>query len=397
VVESLLIFGAFFALVYLLNGLARALRRNARIVFGDVLLAFLAGLVPLTALIMNNMEIGSIGRVEYFVMATAALLIAGGLVIALLELRRPERLRSSRGVLGGGVGVLLLAMAIATPLLSNQIALPAQVAAIPSPTPGPTQSPANRAFDIFEQVLTVIARQTGLEPETVAVQLDNGTTVADIVREHNGSLETVILGIAQVMNAEIQQMAAEGELDSTQAALGISMMETVVRRGVESDLTGLLTRFAESADQDVLAEIRTAADDDRAAPAETLSPTPAPTLTKSAPAEDETPVTTPTLPALATLMPLPTREAYASPTATITSTLPSPCLIVTVYNVNQRAQPDLDAELLATIPYDTAVTAFGRDSDASWWLVEYEGQAGWVSAEFVQAAAACDALPVREG
>jgi uncharacterized protein YgiM (DUF1202 family) len=395
VVESLLIFGAFFALVFLLNGLVRALRRNARIVFGDVLLAFLAGLVPLAALIMNNMEIGSIGRVEYFVMATAALLIAGGLIIALLELRRPERLRSSRGVLGGGVGVLLLVMAIATPLLSNQITLPAQVAAIPSPTPGPTQSPANRAFDIFEQVLAVIARQTGLEPETVAVQLDNGTTVADIVREHNGSLETVILGIAQVMNAEIQQMAAEGELDSTQAALGISMMETVVRRGVESDLTGLLTRFAESADQDVLAEIRAATDDNTAEPPAALSPTP--TLTTTPPAEDETPVTTPTLPALATLMPLPTREPFASPTATITPTLPSPCLIVTVYNVNQRAQPDLDAELLATIPYDTAVTAFGRDSDASWWLVEYEGQAGWVSAEFVQAAAACDALPVRDG
>lgn len=91
----------------------------------------------------------------------------------------------------------------------------------------------------------------------------------------------------------------------------------------------------------------------------------------------------------------PSRTRYASPTPSETPTLPSPCLVVALYNVNMRAEPSLQAELVATIPFETAVSAYGRNEDRTWWFVEYEGSAGWVSDEFVSTTPSCQQLPVQ--
>jgi hypothetical protein len=65
------------------------------------------------------------------------------------------------------------------------------------------------------------------------------------------------------------------------------------------------------------------------------------------------------------------------------------------FNVNLRESPDLDAELLLTIPFDTVVSLFAQSEDGEWWFTEYEGQAGWLKAEFLTLTASCELLPVR--
>ena len=65
------------------------------------------------------------------------------------------------------------------------------------------------------------------------------------------------------------------------------------------------------------------------------------------------------------------------------------------YNVNLRAAPDFAAAVRATIPYNSVVTATGRTADSAWWYVGYEGQSGWVSADYVNVDVSCADLAVQ--
>jgi uncharacterized protein YraI len=78
-----------------------------------------------------------------------------------------------------------------------------------------------------------------------------------------------------------------------------------------------------------------------------------------------------------------------------TATLPNPCLALADYNVNLRAAPEGDANVLATIPYNNTITLYGRSADSSWWYGEYEGKTGWVKGEFVSPSSSCGSLPVK--
>lgn len=399
---TLIFAGALFALAYLVHALIRAARKHERVTMLDLALVFLAALVSLTGLIMNNLDRVGVGQMERLVIGIALTLIAGSIIVMLLELRRPARLSQSRGVLGLGAGVMLFVMVLVTPVIGANFLISSQLSDIDDtvqPVTEMTQSPQERALDVFDQVIRVIARQTGLDMLTIAENLDAGTTVAQLVREHNGNLEVVVNGIADIMSQQVQLLAAEGQIEPAQAAIGISYMETIVRRGVESDLTGFLARFSEFdelEEEDIRARLANDDDDDatrlNGAATSTLIPTQTTTPTES-PAE--TPTATREPPQIATLMPLPTRESFATTTPTSTPTLASPCLVVTRFNVNLRAAPDLDAELLATIDFDTTLNAHGRDAAGEWWFVEYEDMTGWLSAEFVNATPPCADLPVR--
>jgi hypothetical protein len=374
----LIMSGALFAAVYLLNGLIRAIRKNERVGFMDLLLAFLAGLIPLGAVIASNMDSASYGTEESIVIGLGAALVIGGLLITLLELRRPARLRQSRGILAMGTGLLLVVMAVVTPLIAANRMFLSQADALPSPTPGPTQSAQAQAQEVFDRVLRVIARQTGMDTALVAAQLDRGTTVAQMVRTNGGDLEIVVAEIVDIMTEQVRRLVTNGQIDPVRGALGISLMETIVRRGVERDLAGLLEPLDWQADE---------ADepDNAGIPGTELPPTftpmPSPTATAARPA-------------IATLMPLPTLARTDTPTPTLTPTLGSPCQVETLFNVNLRARADLESERLATIPFETQIDGFGHAADFGWWYVEYAGQTGWVSAEFVSAEPACYTLAV---
>ena len=52
-------------------------------------------------------------------------------------------------------------------------------------------------------------------------------------------------------------------------------------------------------------------------------------------------------------------------------------------NLNMRSGPSTDYDVLAKVPASTGVTALGANEDGSWVVVNYNGQYGWLKAEFL--------------
>lgn len=71
--------------------------------------------------------------------------------------------------------------------------------------------------------------------------------------------------------------------------------------------------------------------------------------------------------------------------------------LTTVENLNLRQGPGVWFSRVNIIPAGTAVPIVARNADASWWKVEFSGQTGWVSGEFVRLAQGVDpnAVPVQ--
>lgn len=116
-----------------------------------------------------------------------------------------------------------------------------------------------------------------------------------------------------------------------------------------------------------------------AAPA-TAAPTSAGTAPATAPAGT-------TLTAIASLA-LPTR----TPLPAIGT--PRPCSVVVNRNLNLRSAPSTSAALLQTVPFNTVLPVLARTSDGQWWQATYQGQTGWVSAQFVTADPSCARAPI---
>jgi hypothetical protein len=90
------------------------------------------------------------------------------------------------------------------------------------------------------------------------------------------------------------------------------------------------------------------------------------------------------------------RPAVPSRTPRPTDTPVNPCIGQVTNNLNLRAEPSTEAQLLTTIPFNTSLAVFGRNEDSTWWFVVYEGQQGWVLGEFLLVTAPCYDLPVRD-
>lgn len=379
--------GGVFALLFVANALLQTLRRHNRIGFWHTALAFLAVLLPVAGLVVANFNPEAPALPGRLALAIAGALLLSGLALSLLELFRPERLKASRGVFAAGAGALLLVASFSVPFtaaytllaLPPTPTLPVAVAARGTPTPL-AESDEEQARAVFREVLRIIADQAGMQPETVAVRLDQGDTVAELISANGGDLDRVVSAITDVMRQQIRLLAAEGRINAAQAALALSQTENIIRFAVNR-------RFEDGRLTDFLAGTPAAASAEPAPPtaALTLTPTTTPTSTATA-----MPSRTPAPPTA-----MPTRWQYATRTPTPTATLPMPCLALTLYNLNLRAAPSRDAALQLTIPYNTTLMVYGRTADSGWWFVEYEGRTGWVDGQYVQAASACAALPVR--
>ena len=121
-------------------------------------------------------------------------------------------------------------------------------------------------------------------------------------------------------------------------------------------------------------------------PAVEASPTPQPTaaITTEATSRATLPTITPTLSATATPLPTLEVESLATPLVEVPT-----CDAVVIYNLNLRAEPSADAQLLTTIPYGTVVTGT-QINDDNWWQVSYDGQRGWVSGEYLSVVGVCE-------
>ncbi len=74
---------------------------------------------------------------------------------------------------------------------------------------------------------------------------------------------------------------------------------------------------------------------------------------------------------------------------------PAALEVLTYYNTNLRDSYTSDANVLATIPYDTVLDVQGRTDDSNWLMVTFEDQSGWVYAPILNFASGdVETLPV---
>ncbi len=183
----LVLVGALFALFFILIAIVRTLRRSAKITFVELLLAFLAALLPLAGLIVGSMSDTPEPLPLRTGMIMGAVLIIAGILIALLELRREQRLKQSRGVFSIGIGALLVLATFTVPITSQQILLPALATVTPinvaavqnTPTlDGSTRTPTvtPSATSTATLTMTRTPRPTNTATATLYVYVTNTAT-----------------------------------------------------------------------------------------------------------------------------------------------------------------------------------------------------------------------------
>ncbi|MBE0688489.1 MAG: hypothetical protein IH587_00025 [Anaerolineae bacterium] len=124
----LAVFGILFASLFLINNLAKTILKRTRISFWDLLLAFLAALLLGLGLLFEQLNGTNSTLLANLLVIVGGVMAVFSLFVLIAELRRPERLRQSRGVLGLGVGVLVALAAISIPRTAVSFA-------VPTPTP----------------------------------------------------------------------------------------------------------------------------------------------------------------------------------------------------------------------------------------------------------------------
>ncbi len=143
----LVLAGALFALFFVLIAIVRTLRHSTKITFWELLLAFLAALLPLAGIVDGSMTDTPAPLPLRAGLLTGAVLGVLGMLIAVLELRREQKLKQSRGIFAIGIGLLIVLATFTVPITSQQILLPALATVTPinlaaierTPTPlGPT-------------------------------------------------------------------------------------------------------------------------------------------------------------------------------------------------------------------------------------------------------------------
>jgi uncharacterized protein YraI len=71
--------------------------------------------------------------------------------------------------------------------------------------------------------------------------------------------------------------------------------------------------------------------------------------------------------------------------------------VTTRDNVQLRSGPGTSFASLGTVPYNTTLTALGRNEDSSWIQVDYSGTVGWIIAYMLNVHGDVNALPVGGG
>jgi hypothetical protein len=441
-------FGALFGALFALNNLIRTLARAQKVTFFDLLLAFLTAITLLTALLLNNTAETPDPYIEWVTLLACGALAVFSLLIILLEVFRPQRLRGSRGILGLFSALLIAIASFVIPFAAAYFALDpetnrevtdARATTAPvtnvsasdlTPDGTPTISPEDQAqlVSLVQGIRRIVAEEIDVPEVEVFQQLDAGKPLAEIIEENGGDVENVVRELTAIMRESLETAVARGSINRLQAALLSSQMGTFIRIAISNDLNNLGQQLggatpdpqATRASLMVLLTQLPPYDATQQAPETAASATPVPTESEptSTPRPTEPPTATPspttartprpTLTPIPTLTPLfaattPPTEAAQTGEATsegMTAAPPTPrpaevCLASVNYNLRLRTEPSRDADTILVIPYATTIDLFGRNSDSTWWFTAYEGQEGWVDGEFLTLSASCANLPAR--
>ncbi len=116
----LVVMGAIFSLIFVVNSILRVLQAREKVSFFETLLAFLALVFPVLALVNNSASAQSLPLVNSAAMGLGVLVAVVSIITFLLERRKADRpLAQRRGVLGIGLGVLMVAATFVVPVASR--------------------------------------------------------------------------------------------------------------------------------------------------------------------------------------------------------------------------------------------------------------------------------------
>ncbi len=115
--------GALFALIWLVNVLLKTLSGNHKVGTIDLFLTFTTTVLLVLALIFNHM--GSEGELvpgaTLVVLGAAGVVIVVSLIFMLIESRREQGLKQSRGILGLWAALLVVLSSFTVPIVSAQL------------------------------------------------------------------------------------------------------------------------------------------------------------------------------------------------------------------------------------------------------------------------------------
>lgn len=377
----LLIAGAFFALLFVLNNFLQTLRGKTELRFWGTVLAFLTTIIGVLTLVYNSTAPISSPMIQTGVIGIAVLVIVAGLLLLIFEIRRkPRNLVQSRGLLGMGMGLLLVLSTVTVPLMSAFFAVPLQATAVASAPADEAAISAQQNIRAYTNLIESASDETGVDAGDLLLELTGDSTLSTAVAARNGNADTVLVNALTTTRAEVEALIAAGSIPRLQG--------TLLLANLEGDLRDKFNTRIASNQIETLAPIILATNTPTPTPTEPSTPTPTytPTATMTV-----TPSRTPRPTETAT----PARDRFASRTPSPSPTLPDPCLATVDFNLNVRSAPNATAEVLTVIPFGTAVPLFASNADQTWWYVNYEGQAGWIDGQYITRTAACDRLPVR--
>lgn len=415
-ISTFITLSPFLALPYIIAAVIQRVRGIHRIGLWGTLLAYVAVLVPLTALALDTINAQYQALLPAAILANAVIVLVISLVVLVLDYRREERdLNHSYGVMGLGVAALLLAGTVTTPLI---------LSLLPVTTTAATALSTGASSQTDSSLQRVLTAQTGLSFDNIQSQMENGTSLAALIEANGGSTEAATSALTQAINEAIdsgavpqqmlQRMGGEaaalaaqivsGELPPQMAGriLGTFTGQGVIAGpgaggfpgGAPPD--GAMAGMSEGAANISAPPNMQAADEN--ASAEQPQNLPAATISSETTADQASPPTS--LPASPTPAPTSTSAPLAAlgaeePTALPTDAAtpaPATCPLVVNFNLNLRAQPNSDGDLITTIPFGSVVQSIGQNA-AGWWQVSYGRSTGWVSGEYVTPGSGCANLP----
>ncbi len=411
--QNPLVIGTFLALPFIVYAVLQTVRGRMEMGFWGTILVYVALIAPVASLALNTLSDNPQPIVSVVALANAAIVLVVSILIFIIEYRKPERnLNHSSGLLGIGLGVLLVISVVTTPAIItafNSAALPLLEQPVSasvldditgSNVINNTSTPnAPDTMDVASPLppmtdnsaIQTVLDETGLTGAELQAKLDAGVSIAALVEDNGGDLDAVIMAITDAAREEMQLAVSDGAITQERANSVLEDVDNLVNQVVDGELSMEVFTFMFG---DLLNP--SGMDDMGASMVDN-------------PVDDST---LPTLTATSTMdfASMVTRQPSATPTATHTPFVPPTtptevveseeldtahsCQIRVDYNLNMRIKPDMESEIVLTIPSGIMVTADERTKDWQWLHVGYNDKTGWVSRQYVYVDS-CEDILVR--
>lgn len=370
---TLMTIGGFMPLPYVFYEVIQSVRHHRQINFLGMLLALIAVILPAALITWRVLTGMTEPLLTVAALASAAIMLVFSLIVTLRDARQPKPDRAMSRSYG------LLGMALAVLIAVGVIALPRTIPLIPGVTITAQSETAasDRAarFAAFQRNQSEQGAQPTSEPGVLALTANDGGSSLSApngfnISAPNGFSQNVATGGTPLGQGSAEATPNAPAIALPNAPAGFAMPTFAAPPTPEPTAIAPTPEQARVSFDDFATQVMSRV-------GEVTIDTAAAALSQDVAQSEDTSGAASADTANASDV----TQAAAAPT----------CVIAIDYNLNLRADPSKDGELLLTIPFGSAVSSTGHNAD-DWWQVSYDGKEGWVSGEYVSLTASCNAL-----